>query len=44
MSIRPIVRFPDQCLRLVASPVTAFDEALASLAQDLLDTMRAAPG
>lgn len=44
MSIRPIVRFPDQRLRLVASPVTAFDEALTSLAQDLLDTMRAAPG
>ncbi len=44
MSIRPIVRFPDQRLRVVASPVSVFDEALSSLSQDLLDTMRAAPG
>lgn len=44
MSIRPIIRFPDQRLRTVADPITDFDEALRDLAQDLLDTMRAAPG
>ncbi|AQS85537.1 MAG: peptide deformylase [Acetobacter aceti] len=44
MALRPIVTFPDQKLRLVAKPVTCFDEALRSLAMDLLDTMRAAPG
>ncbi|MCH4091354.1 peptide deformylase [Acetobacter sp.] len=44
MALRPIVTFPDQRLRLVAEPVTCFNEALQSLATDLLDTMRAAPG
>lgn len=44
MPIRPIVRFPDPRLRAVAEPVTRFDEGLAALAADLLDTMRAAPG
>ncbi|HVJ34938.1 MAG TPA: peptide deformylase [Terriglobia bacterium] len=44
MAIRPIVQFPDQRLRAVAEPVTVFDEALRSLAADLLDTIRAAPG
>lgn len=44
MTLRPIVMFPDQRLRLVADSVTCFDEALRSLATDLLDTMRAAPG
>jgi peptide deformylase len=44
MSILPILRFPDPRLRLAAAAVTAFDADLAALAQDLLDTMRAAPG
>jgi peptide deformylase len=44
MSIRPIVRFPDARLRLVAEPVESFDGDLRNLANDLLDTMRAAPG
>lgn len=44
MTIRPIVRFPDPRLRTIAEPVTVFDEELRALAQDLLDTMRAAPG
>lgn len=44
MTARPIVRFPDPRLRAVAEPVTVFDEELRALAQDLLDTMRAAPG
>lgn len=44
MTIRPIVRYPDPRLSLAAQPVTAFDGALRELAQDLLETMHAAPG
>ena len=44
MTIRTIVKFPDPRLKLVAEPVTAFDDELRALAADLLDTMRAAPG
>lgn len=44
MTVRPILRFPDPRLRLPAEAVTVFNEALAALAADLLDTMRAAPG
>ena len=44
MTIRPIVRYPDARLALPAQPVTMFDDALRDLAQDLLDTMHAAPG
>lgn len=44
MTIRPIVRYPDPRLTLPAQPVTMFDAALRQLADDLLATMRAAPG
>ncbi|MCJ8144390.1 peptide deformylase [Ancylobacter sp. A5.8] len=44
MSVRPILRWPDPKLRLKAAPVTAFDADLRALADDLRDTMRAAPG
>lgn len=44
MTVRPIVRFPDPRLRLPADPVDTFDEELRRLAEDLLHTMRAAPG
>lgn len=44
MAIRPIIRFPDPLLRRAAEPVTRFDTDLKALADDLLDTMRAAPG
>jgi peptide deformylase len=44
MPIRPIIRYPDPRLALPAQPVTAFDSALRDLAQDLLETMHAAPG
>ncbi|WP_027569608.1 peptide deformylase [Bradyrhizobium sp. URHA0013] len=44
MTIRPIVRYPDRRLTLLARPVTAFDATLRELANDLLETMRAAPG
>ncbi|MFT4117231.1 peptide deformylase [Bradyrhizobium sp.] len=44
MTIRPLVRYPDRRLALPARPVTEFDGALRELANDLLETMRAAPG
>lgn len=44
MAVRPIVRFPDARLRMAAEPVAEFDDALRALADDLCDTMRAAPG
>ncbi|KSV68364.1 peptide deformylase [Sinorhizobium sp. Sb3] len=44
MAIRPIVRFPSPLLSQKADTVTRFDAALEALADDLLDTMRAAPG
>lgn len=44
MAIRPILRYPDPRLRQQTVVVTQFDAALAALATDLLDTMRAAPG
>src|SRR3982074_1141272 len=44
MTIRPIVRYPDPRLALPAQPVTVFDGALRDLADDLLETMHAAPG
>ena len=44
MAVRSIVTFPDPRLRAVAAPVTAFDDALRALADDLVETMRAAGG
>jgi peptide deformylase len=44
MAIRPILRYPHPGLKTVCEPVTAFDSALRRLADDLLETMRAAPG
>ena len=44
MTVRPIVRFPDPRLRVIAESVTNFGTELQSLAADLVDTMRAAPG
>ena len=44
MTIRPIVRYPDPRLAIPAQPVTVFDDALRELADDLLETMHAAPG
>jgi len=42
--IRTIVRYPDPLLKTPCLPVERFDDALRRLADDLLDTMRAAPG
>lgn len=44
MTVRPIVLYPDQRLRQAAAPVSVFDSGLAALAQDILESMRAAPG
>ncbi len=44
MSIRPILRYPDPRLERPAQPVTGFDDALRELADDLRETMHAAPG
>ncbi len=41
---RAVVLHPDPVLRAVAVPVTRFDEGLARLAEEMLDTMYAAPG
>lgn len=44
MTVLTILRFPDERLRKVCRPVATFDTTLATLAADLADTMRAAPG
>lgn len=44
MTIRDIIRYPNAALATICEPVTAFDADLAALRQDLIDTMRAAPG
>ena len=44
MAVRTILRFPNVGLRAVCEPVEVFDQRLRELADDLLDTMRAAPG
>lgn len=44
MSVRPLVIFPDPRLCAVAAPVTVFEDALRALANDLVETMRAAGG
>jgi peptide deformylase len=44
MALRSILEYPDPRLRTRAQPVTAFDAALGTLIDDLLETMYAAPG
>ncbi len=44
MALRPILRYPNADLRRPALAIESFDTDLQSLAQDLLETMRAAPG
>lgn len=43
MAVRPLVMFPDPLLRRKALAVDAFDDTLQALAQDLMDTLVAAP-
>jgi peptide deformylase len=44
MALRTILEFPDPRLRTRAQPVTRFDAQLATLIDDMLETMYAAPG
>ena len=44
MGLRTIVTLPDAVLRRKARPVSAFDKNLQTLIDDMIDTMRAAPG
>jgi peptide deformylase len=44
MALRPIVNVPDTVLRRKAHKVTDFDQDLQTLIDDMVDTLRAAPG
>ena len=44
MALRPIVMHPDPRLRVTCAPVTDFDANLRALADDMFETMYAAPG
>src|SRR5436190_1086632 len=44
MPIRTIVTVPDEVLRRKARPVTKFDDKLQALIEDMVETMREAPG
>jgi peptide deformylase len=44
MPLRKIVTLPDPILRRKAHPVTRFDTDLQSLVDDMVETMRVAPG
>lgn len=44
MAIRKINSFPDDVLRNKAQPVESFDSDLEKLVDDMIETMRAAPG
>jgi peptide deformylase len=44
MGLRTIVTLPDPVLRRKARPVTTFDKDLQTLIDDMVDTMRDAPG
>jgi peptide deformylase len=44
MTLRNIVTLPDPILRRKARPVTRFDGELQTLIEDMIDTMRSAPG
>jgi peptide deformylase len=44
MTLRNIASLPDPILRRKARPVTAFDKDLQTLIDDMIETMRAAPG
>jgi peptide deformylase len=44
MTLRTIITLPDPILRRKARPVTKFDGKLQTLIEDMIETMRAAPG
>jgi len=44
MALRELTLFPEEVLRQKAQPVESFDEDLAKLVDDMIETMREAPG
>jgi peptide deformylase len=44
MAVRTILHYPDKRLRELAQPITRFDAELATLVDDMAETMYAAPG
>ncbi len=44
MTVRPIITIPDPVLRKACAPVTEIDDTLATLIDDMLETMYHAPG
>ncbi len=44
MAILPILHYPDPRLHKVAAPVSVVDDSIRTLAQDMAQTMYAAPG
>jgi len=44
MSLKPIIILPDTRLRAVSAPVTAVDDGVRTLLDDMLETMYDAPG
>jgi peptide deformylase len=44
MALRKIITLPDPVLRRKAKPITKFDKELQTLIDDMVDTMRDAPG
>ena len=44
MAILKILEFPDERLRIVATPIKEVDKHIRQLANDMLETMYAAPG
>ena len=44
MAVIPIVKYPDPVLTREATPVEKIDEDIRRLAEDMVDTMRMAPG
>jgi peptide deformylase len=44
MAVRPVVLYPDPVLLRPTRPAPAVDDEIRALAEDLVDTMRAAPG
>lgn len=44
MTIRNLSTFPEKVLKQAAKPVTTFDDHLADLVDDMVQTMRDAPG
>jgi peptide deformylase len=44
MALLPILVYPDERLKQISAPVTAFDDELRRFLADFEDTMRASPG